>query len=102
MGKRNRAAGRDQHGFLLYAILSGMRTTLDLDDALMTALLERHPGISKTEAVERAIREYIHNDAAARLGALRGKLDIKDVSAESRRLDRERQERLDRMWQEGE
>ena len=79
-----------------------MRTTLDLDDELMTALLERHPGVSKTEAVQRAIREYLQNDAAARFGALRGKVDIEDVSAESRRLDRGRQERLQRMWRDGE
>jgi Arc/MetJ family transcription regulator len=75
-----------------------MRTTLDLDDDLMRSLLERHPGVSKREAVERAIREYLHRYAAERLRALRGTLDIEDVSADSRRADLERQERLKEMW----
>lgn len=65
-----------------------MRTTLDIDDKLMETLLARHPGVSKTEAVERAIREYLKNDAVARLRALRGKIKVEDVSAELRRIDR--------------
>jgi hypothetical protein len=65
-----------------------MRTTLDLDDELMRALLERHPGSSKTQAVEHAIHEYLAADAYARIRALRGKLDIEDVSIELRRIDR--------------
>ncbi len=66
-----------------------MRTTLDLDDALFTALLARNPGASKKEAVETAIKEYLRRDAVARLGTLRGKIKVEDVSAELRR-DRSR------------
>lgn len=33
-----------------------MRTTLDIDDDLLDALLSRHPGTSKTQAIEDAIR----------------------------------------------
>lgn len=62
-----------------------MRTTLELDDDLMDALLARHPGASKRQAVERAIREYLAGDAARRLRALRGKVEIEDLSAELRR-----------------
>ena len=62
-----------------------MRTTLDLDDELLRALLERHPGVSKRKAVERAIRSYLTKDAAGRVQALRGRLPIEDVSAELRR-----------------
>jgi hypothetical protein len=65
-----------------------MRTTLDIDDELMRALMERHPGASKTDAVERAIREYLAADAHARIRALRGKLEIEDVSDDLRRIDR--------------
>ncbi len=65
-----------------------MRTTLDIDDELMTALLERNPGVSKTEAVERAIRAYLTTDAVARIRALVGKIRIEDVSVEWRRIDR--------------
>ncbi len=73
----------------MYAILAAiMRTTLDIDDELMTALLERNPGVSKTEAVERAIRAYLTTDAVARIRALVGKIRIEDVSVEWRRIDR--------------
>lgn len=62
-----------------------MRTTLDLDDALFSALLARNPGASKKEAVETAIKEYLRRGAVARLAALRGQIEIEDVSAELRR-----------------
>lgn len=65
-----------------------MRTTLDLDDELMTALLERSPGLSKTEAIEHAVREFLAFDAAARLRRLAGTLEIEDVSGEMRGGDR--------------
>ncbi|MGH3049863.1 MAG: type II toxin-antitoxin system VapB family antitoxin [Gaiellaceae bacterium] len=62
-----------------------MRTTLELDDALMHALLARHPGASKREAVEQAIRAYLDDDAVNRIRALRGRVEVEDVSAELRR-----------------
>ena len=61
---------------------------MDLDDELMAVLLARYPGASKTEAVEKAIREYLSMDAAARALALAGRLDVDDVSSEMRRRDR--------------
>ncbi len=65
-----------------------MRTTLDIDDELLRALLARHPGVSKREAVERAISEYLSTDAAARTRALRGRVPVEDASEELRRVDR--------------
>jgi hypothetical protein len=65
-----------------------MRTTLDLDDALMEALMARHPGLSKTKAVEAAIEEHVRRGAVDRLLAMRGKIDIEDVSKEMRSIDR--------------
>ena len=62
-----------------------MRTTLDLDDDLLEALLARHPGATKTEVIELAIREYLAHDAATRLRELRGKVEIDDVSRALRR-----------------
>jgi Arc/MetJ family transcription regulator len=62
-----------------------MRTTLDLDDDLFAALLARNPGATKTEAVERALREYLSFDATRRLRELRGKLEVENLSAELRR-----------------
>jgi hypothetical protein len=65
-----------------------MRTTLDIDDDLLRALLARHPGVTKREAVERAIAEYLSKDAAARTKALHGRIRIEDASAELRSMDR--------------
>jgi hypothetical protein len=65
-----------------------MRTTLDIDDDLLRALLARHPGASKREAVERAIAGYLSKDASARTRGLRGRIEVEDVSDELRGLDR--------------
>jgi Arc/MetJ family transcription regulator len=65
-----------------------MRTTLDIDDDLLRALLVRHPGATKREAVERAIAEYLSKDAAARTKELRGRVRIEDASSELRAIDR--------------
>jgi hypothetical protein len=65
-----------------------MRTTLDIDDGLLEALLARHPRASKTEAIEMAIRAYLSTDAVSRLRGLAGKVEIKDVSRELRSRDR--------------
>ncbi|MCZ7587529.1 MAG: type II toxin-antitoxin system VapB family antitoxin [Gaiella sp.] len=62
-----------------------MRTTLDLDDRLFEALMSRYPGATKTEAVERAIREHLAVDALRRLRELRGRVEIENLSSELRR-----------------
>lgn len=66
----------------------GMRTTLDIDDRLMESLLARHPGASKTKAVEAAIEEHVRRGAVDWLLKMRGNLDIEDVSKEMRAIDR--------------
>ncbi len=76
-----------------------MRTTLDIDDELMRALMDRHPGASKREAVENAIREFLRSDAVARLRALAGKVEVDDTYREMRKADEERQRRIQRLWQ---
>jgi Arc/MetJ family transcription regulator len=65
-----------------------MRTTLEIDDELLKALLARHPGASKREAVERAIRSHLSKDGSAGARALRGRLPIEDVAPEMRGSDR--------------
>lgn len=65
-----------------------MRTTLDLDGDLMEALMARHPGVSKTKAVEAAIEDHVRRGAVDSLLKMRGKLDIEDVSKEMRAIDR--------------
>jgi hypothetical protein len=65
-----------------------MRTTLDIDDRLMEALMARHPGKSKTKAVETAIEEHVRRGAVDWLLENAGKIEIEDVSAEMRAIDR--------------
>ena len=55
-----------------------MRTTLDLDDSLMDALMERFPGKSKTKAVESAIADYLRRDAIRGIRELRGEVAFQD------------------------
>jgi len=78
-----------------YGILSAMRTTLDLDDGLMDALMARSKGKSKTRAVETAIADYLRRDAARGIHQLRGKVEFEDPEywrkarqAEARRRQR--------------
>lgn len=65
-----------------------MRTTLDLDDHLMELLLTRHPGESKTKAVEAAIADHVRRGAVDWLLDNAGKIEIEDVSKEMRAIDR--------------
>jgi hypothetical protein len=61
-----------------------MSTTLEIDDELMNALLARHPRMSTRDAVETAVRSYLAREAAKEIRALRGRIDIEDMSAERR------------------
>ena len=65
-----------------------IRTTLDIDDDLMTTLLARLPGRSKTDAIEHAIEAFLAGDAVDRLKKLAGTLEIEDLSRELRSRDR--------------
>ena len=74
-----------------------MRTTLELDDALVAALLERVPEASKTRAIEFAIREFLEADAYGALAraARGGGFDIDDGAIRaSRDADMARDARL--------
>ena len=53
-----------------------MRTTINVSDELINALLERTKARTKTQAIERAIREYLGQKAIEDLIALSGKIDI--------------------------
>lgn len=65
-----------------------MRTTLDLDPRLMESLMARHPGESKTKAVEAAIADHVRRGAVDWLLENAGKIEIEDVSSELRAIDR--------------
>jgi hypothetical protein len=65
-----------------------VRTTLELDDALVASLMASLPGVSKTEAIQRAVRFYLAHDAVDQLRQLAGTLEIDDVSGRLRESDR--------------
>ena len=65
-----------------------MRTTLDLDDRLMHALMARHPGTTKTKAVEAAIADHVRRGVVDWLLENAGEIEIEDASAELRAADR--------------
>ncbi len=50
--------------------------------------MARHPGESKTKAVEAAIAEHVRRGAVDWLLENAGKIEIEDVSKEMRSLDR--------------
>jgi hypothetical protein len=54
----------------------------------MHALMARHPGESKTKAVEAAIADHVRRGAVDWLLENAGKIEIEDVSAELRAMDR--------------
>jgi Arc/MetJ family transcription regulator len=65
-----------------------MRTTLDIDERLMKSLMSRHPGESKSAAVEAAIADHVRRGAVDWLLENAGKIEIEDISKEMRALDR--------------
>jgi len=65
-----------------------MRTTLDLDDDLVSALVAQHPELSKTDAIEIAIRVYLEQSAIEGLRTHAGRMDIEDTSGDLRTADR--------------
>lgn len=50
--------------------------------------MARHPGESKTKAIEAAIAEHLRRGAIDWLLANAGEIEIEDVSAEMRGIDR--------------
>lgn len=54
----------------------------------MEALMARHPGFSKTKAVEAAIEDHVRRGAVDWLLENAGKIEIEDISKEMRAIDR--------------
>lgn len=49
-----------------------VRMTLNIDEALLNAALEAHPGVTKTELVQRGLRALLAREAAERLATMGG------------------------------
>ena len=52
-----------------------MRTTLNLDEQALTQAMEASEGLTKTELVNEALRQYARTRQQRRLLDLRGKVD---------------------------
>jgi hypothetical protein len=72
-------------------ILSAMRTTLDIADGLIEALMARYPEASKTEAIEIAIAAHLSEDAAVWLRAQAGTVSFDETAwLQAREAERSR------------
>jgi hypothetical protein len=49
-----------------------VRMTLNVDEALLSEVVESHPGVTKTELVQQGLRALLANEAAERLARMGG------------------------------
>ena len=49
-----------------------VRMTLNVDQALLQEVVEAHPGVTKTELVQRGLRALLAREAAERLARMGG------------------------------
>jgi hypothetical protein len=64
-----------------------MRTTLELSDRLIKELMSVEKWASKTQAIEAAIEDFVRRRRLDNLISARGRLKVKDVSAELRKME---------------
>ena len=74
-----------------------MRTTLDIDERLLREVVERTGEKNRSRATNKALQAYLRSEAVRELIALAGQIDITDDREERRKMDAERQERLDNI-----
>lgn len=49
-----------------------VRMTLNIDEALLAAVVESHPGVTKTALIEQGLRALLAQEAAERLARMGG------------------------------
>ena len=64
-----------------------MRTTLELSNHLIKELMAVEKWASKTQAIEAAIEDFVRRRRLDNLISARGRLKVKDVSAELRKME---------------
>jgi Arc/MetJ family transcription regulator len=75
-----------------------MRATLNIPDDLLSEVQKISGEKSKTKAITTAMKEYVRQKKIKELLALRGKIQIEDVTDELERLELEEMEENDRRW----
>jgi hypothetical protein len=64
-----------------------MRTTLELSNYLIKDLMAVEKWSSKTQAIEAAIEDFVRRRRLDNLISARGRLKVKDVSTELRKME---------------
>lgn len=64
-----------------------MRTTLELSNHLIKELMSVEKWASKTQAIEAAIDDFVRRKRLDKLISARGRLKVKDVSSELRKME---------------
>lgn len=77
-----------------------MRATLNIPDNLISEVQKISGQKSKTKAIVIAIEEYIRQKKIKGLIALRGKIQIEDVTKELDKLELEEMAENDRRWRD--
>ncbi|MCH7653716.1 MAG: type II toxin-antitoxin system VapB family antitoxin [Chloroflexi bacterium] len=67
-----------------------MRTTLDIDEKLLSAVVKATGLKSRSKAVQKVLEDYVRRRAIDELRNSAGKLGIDDMQEEQRAADRQR------------
>ena len=77
-----------------------MRATLNIPDELLSGVQKITGEKSKTKAIVIAMQEFIRQKKIKELIALRGKIQIEDVTKELDKLELEEMAENDRRWRD--
>jgi len=77
-----------------------MRATLNIPDELLSGVQKITGEKSKTKAIIIAMQEFIRQKKIKELIALRGKIQIEDVTKELDKLELEEMAENDRRWRD--
>lgn len=75
-----------------------MRATLNIPDNLMSEVQKLSGEKSKTKAIVTAMEEFVRDKKLKKLLALRGKIQIDDVTKELDELEMKEMEENDKRW----
>lgn len=75
-----------------------MRTTLNIDEKILAEVIEATGEKSKSKAVNMALKQFIRQKTIKNLLSMVGKLEIDDTSEEQAKVDKERDERIEKLW----
>ena len=78
-----------------------MRATLNIPDDLLAKVQEITGEKSKTKAIVTAMKEFVRQQKIKELLALRGKIEIEDVTEELEKLELQEMEEDDKRWRSG-